>query len=67
MQCTALKALKNALLFYLNKFTMLLGSFILSSTNVSLLDLPLPPLLSPAPGKCTEPVYDLNIVPPPLH
>ena len=67
MQCTALKALKNALLFYFNICTMLLGSFMLSSTDVSFLDLPLLPLLSPAPGKCTEAASDLNIVPPPLH
>ena len=57
----------SVLLLYLNKFTMLLGSFILSSTDVSFLYLPLFPLLSPAPGKCTEAAYDLNIVPPPLH
>ena len=41
--------------------------FILGSTDVSLLDLPLLPLLSPAPLECTEAASDLNIVPPPLR
>ena len=46
---------------------MWLGSIVLSSTDISLLDLPLFPLLSPAPVKCTEAASDLNIVPPPLR